>query len=224
MNKIVLNGVIYKIENSEAFVYGLEDIAHTYNVTITEMVQGYPVTEIKHQAFWNSNLRAIVLPQSIIAIDDSAFDNCRKLIEVHQLGQHQKKAITISSCAFHNCVKLRTIIFARDMLLVGERQFAGCKTLKMLPAICGDSSFKKYAFHDCVKLEQLTFVGSKYMMVDDDAFINCPKLRKFIFCCKVIPSQYLLQLLYNAVVFVNPEAEAMLDLVYDGYDVRFIPT
>lgn len=223
MNKIVLNGIIYKIENDEAVVCGLEDVAHTYNVTIPETVQGYPVTKIKYLAFWDSNLRAIMLPQSIITIDNAAFENCQKLIEVYQLGQHQKTAITIGGCAFHNCVKLRTVIFARDMLLVGERQFAGCKALKMLPAICGASSFKKYAFHDCVKLEQLTFVGSKYMMVDDDAFINCPKLKKFIFCCKVIPSQYLLQLLYNAVVFVNPEAKDMLDLVFNGYDVRFIP-
>lgn len=223
MAKFSVDGVIYKIQNNEAFVCGLDDPVHTHNVMIPGMVQGCPVTEIKHRAFWNSNLRTIILPQSIIAIDDSAFDNCKKLIEIHQLGEHHKRVITIGSCAFHNCVKLRTVIFARDMLLVGERHFAGCRNLKMLPSICGVSSFKKYAFLDCVTLEELTFVGPSKMSVEDDAFINCPKLKKFIFCCKVIPSQYLLQLLYNAVVFVNPEAKDMLDLFFNGYDVRFIP-
>ena len=221
--KFSLDGVIYKIHNGEAFVYGLTHPNSTNSVVIPSHIQTYPVTEIKHKAFYESNIKTITLPNSIIAIDESAFEECQKLVSVIQVGAYSTRAISINGYAFRKCVKLRNLVLKHDMLLLGQRQFAFCKSLQTLPNIISVSSFFDGTFYNCEKLTELEFVGPNNLLIDNNTFSNCPNLKKFTFRCKVKMNQYLLRELQNAIIFVEDKNKAMLDMAYLGYNVNVIP-
>lgn len=219
--KFSLDGIIYKIENSEAFVYGLTN-PNVNSVVIPSHVQGYRVTEIKHKAFYGSKIKTITLPNSIIAINESAFEECKNLLSVIQLGSYSTRAIAIDGYAFCKCVKLQRLTLKHDMLLLGQKHFAFCESIQTLPPIYGVSSFFDGAFYNCNKLTTLEFVGPHKLLLGDNTFSNCPNLKNFKFLCKVAVTPYVLRLLADANIYVEKDNKQLTDLAYMGYNVILV--
>ena len=80
---------------------------------------------IGEDAFYNSYLASINLPDSLLSIGDYAFSNCSKLTSISL----PDNLISIGEDAFWSCVNLRSIEIPLSVTSVGEDAFSACKNL-----------------------------------------------------------------------------------------------
>jgi hypothetical protein len=109
------------------------------------------LTAIEANAFWNTRLGRVVLPQSLASLGEGAFMDCIALTNVvlppaiHTMGAgafSRCSALptisipaglaTIENYAFAECSALTNVTLANGLLRVGESAFQGCAAL---PAI-----------------------------------------------------------------------------------------
>ena len=77
--------------------------------------KSYPVTVIDREAFYGMKMKSLVLPDSVVEIKDSAFENCDRLRDVI-LGKNLKK---IGASAFEWCENLRYMPIPASVQQVG---------------------------------------------------------------------------------------------------------
>ena len=76
-------------------------------IIIPETFRGYTVTSINYEAFYNTDIVSVVIPDSVTHIDASAFYNCDKLTTV-TIGSG---VVSIGRSAFYNCKSLTTVYY-----------------------------------------------------------------------------------------------------------------
>ena len=71
----------YEIRDGEVVLGGLRDESWSLSeIVIPEKIEGYPVTSIGNDAFWNwRNLTSIEIPEGVTSIGPEAFYHCRSL-------------------------------------------------------------------------------------------------------------------------------------------------
>lgn len=77
--------------------------------------KSYPVTVIDREAFYGMKMTSLVLPDSVVEIKDSAFENCDRLRDVY-LGNNLKK---VGNSAFEWCENLRYMPIPASVRQVG---------------------------------------------------------------------------------------------------------
>ena len=110
----------------------------------------YAVTDIEQEAFaGKSGLRAVKLPDCVIAIHDAAFAGCENLEKV-ELNEGLKD---ISAASFAGCTKLRQITIPYSVEYIGARAFQGCSNLSSV-VFYGEKRMGKDVFCECPSLSQ----------------------------------------------------------------------
>ena len=131
------------------------------------------VTEIERNAFFETGLRNIQLPEKLTLIGGGAFCNCKNLKQV-QLPPQLKK---LGEGAFFNCENLAQIQLPSQLNKLGGDAFRDCTSLDKIdiPAglkqiesatFCntgltsvtlheGLTKIEDWAFHDCLKLKKI---------------------------------------------------------------------
>lgn len=131
------------------------------------------VTEIERNAFFETGLRNIQLPEKLTLIGGGAFCNCKNLKQV-QLPPQLKE---LGECAFFNCENLAQIQLPSQLNKLGGDAFRDCTSLDKIdiPAglkqiesatFCntgltsvtlheGLTKIEDWAFHDCLKLKKI---------------------------------------------------------------------
>ncbi len=95
-------------------------------VKVPKYHEGLPVTTIGYNAFSSAmNITKIVLPDSIVDIDDHAFKNCAALIEVEMQDGVQKLGREI----FGGCARLEKAIIPDSVVEIDQYIFKGCSSL-----------------------------------------------------------------------------------------------
>lgn len=88
------------------------------------------VTDIDQYAFQNCNyLTRVVIPPYVSSVAFSAFDGCRKLVEVMIQDGVLKQ---ISGCAFRNCSGLRRVWLPETLEEIGNSAFENCESLRSI--------------------------------------------------------------------------------------------
>lgn len=105
------------------------------------------ITKIGDQAFYESQITSLVLPNSVKTIGENAFSNCRSLTSIVLPESLQK----IENYSFYNCENLQSVTFPKSLLYIGYAAFFNCKRLSNIDIA-----------------ENLSFVGA-------DAFTNIPE-------------------------------------------------
>ena len=96
-----------------------------YNKVIIE--EG--IKTIKENAFYDMNVSEVVLPKSLICIEDNAFGgNNYCTIKKINLGSVEE----IGDCAFFGCKKLRKICLKKENISIGSSAFAYCSSLSKI--------------------------------------------------------------------------------------------
>ena len=141
------------------------------------------VTEIERNAFFETGLRNIQLPEKLTLIGGGAFCNCKNLKQV-QLPPQLKE---LGEGAFFNCENLTQIQLPAQLNKLGTDAFRNCTSLDKIdiPAgltqigpdtFCntgltsvtlheGLTKIEDWAFHDCLKLKKIripkpvTYIG-----------------------------------------------------------------
>ncbi len=131
------------------------------------------VNEIASNAFSNdSTLQRIVLPKTLVTIEQSAFENSTDLqiVEIEASEEIKKSSLYIQYRAFKNCTKLHTVILTtqeesdRRHVNIEAEAFSGCYNLRTIQ-ITGECNISDSAFDGCDK-DKLCFVCKKNSSVE----------------------------------------------------------
>lgn len=114
-------GSIYNIKTDRAWasIRPAEKIEIEGDVIVPSYVEyegkSYPVTIIDREAFYGMKIKSLELPDTVLEIKDSAFENCDRLRDV-RLGNNLKK---IGDSAFEWCENLRYMPMPASVRQVG---------------------------------------------------------------------------------------------------------
>lgn len=87
------------------------------------------IKNIDSQAFYNSKLTSVSIPNSVLTIDESAFGLCYGLKSV-EVGD---SVVYIGKMAFAECPSLNEVTFRSTIIgSIGTYVFKGCKGLKRI--------------------------------------------------------------------------------------------
>ena len=137
---------------------------------------GLPVTEISYDAFaGNKRITSVVIPDTVTAINDGAFEGCTALehVTLPQSLVRMNGAFegctaleeidlpegleTVGSAAFRGCTALRKISFPKTLKTICREAFAGCTALESLSFPAGLEVLGEAAFGDCVNLTSFNY-------------------------------------------------------------------
>ena len=101
----------YDIREGEVILGGLRDESWSLSeIVIPEKIEGYPVTSIGNDAFWNwRNLTSIEMPEGITSIGPAAFYGCSSLTSI----EIPEGVTSIGPEAFYHCRSLKSIIVSQ---------------------------------------------------------------------------------------------------------------
>lgn len=126
-------------------------------VVIPSELEGYKVTEIGLKAFYDCTfLTGVVIPNSIISIDNSAFAYCTSLTNV----TIPDSVTNIGSSVFYGCTALTSVILPKSATKIALKAFYGCTSLINIAIPDGVLSIGDYAFYGCKSLVSMTIPAS----------------------------------------------------------------
>ena len=154
----------------------------------------YTITALGVEAFWDSYLTAITLPDGLESIGDKAFYSCSSLTaidipsSVTSIGEEAFRSCTslkdvtlpdglesIGSYAFNSCTSLTAIEIPSSITSIAENTFGGCTSLKDVTLPDGLESIGSYAFRDCTSLTAIE-IPSSVTSMGASAFNGCTSL------------------------------------------------
>lgn len=145
---------------------------------VTEVTIPETVTTINMMAFYNcDNLESITIPEGVTSIPGACFYSCGKLSEVN-LPDGLK---TIAAEAFQACVSLESITIPSSVTNFGNRTFIGCTKLSEMifeePVSLKEIPY--YCFYN-TGFTTFTIPKSVTAILADAAFGNCSNLEEII--------------------------------------------
>ena len=128
---------------------------------------------IYHSTFkYDYVLKDIKLPNNIIKLGYSCFENCSKLMNVDLSAC--TKMTELPALGFRNCTSLTNIIFSSSLTILGEECFENCGISKI--DLMNIKRIRDNCFYECEKLEMIT--SSKLEQLDKECFRYCCQLSK----------------------------------------------
>lgn len=170
-------------------------------LNIPEYIDGYKVTNIGFRALSSQpSLKIIVIPETVVNIDEEAFYKCRALTEIIIPSSVK----SIGNRAFSNCDSLTEVTIPSSVTLIGSQIFSNSQNLTTVyynSPYTVDSNTNGYPSNhplwrckatkvifggECVPEGILNAISSvKEVVISDnvksigeDAFIGCPNLEK----------------------------------------------
>ena len=167
-------GIVYEVlSDGTAQVVMYEGTAT--RVRIAETYQGAPVTKITNEAFKNSNITSIVIPDSVTLIGNSAFYYCDRLTSV-VIGDG---VTSIGSNAFYECESLTNVVIGDNVTSIGYGAFVYCRSLTSIEIPDSVTSIGESAFYYCDGLTSIV-IPDGVTSIGDYAFYNCDSLTSIV--------------------------------------------
>lgn len=139
----------------DPLVFGANIASHTYDVEKECWVISFnqEVTRIGELAFNDCrSITSVVLPDSVTAIQYSAFKGCIQLTAI-TLGNSVTK---IGYGAFYGCSSLTSIVLPDSVTTIDSGAFNGCSSLESVTLGNGVVSIGTGAFAHCANLSEVT--------------------------------------------------------------------
>jgi hypothetical protein len=100
--------------------------ADDYVIVVPESINGEKVVSIGNGAFYANQTYAIVLPDSVISIDENAFFDCANMRYI-DLGEGLQ---SIGELAFCGCTNLKTVTFPDSLQKISSYIFQECDSIE----------------------------------------------------------------------------------------------
>jgi hypothetical protein len=129
---------------------------------------GDTVIGIGDDAFKNTNILTVVIPDSVTSINVRAFQNCGYLTEI----TIPNSVNNIGKNAFQNCSRLKTVVLPDGLECIEESTFENCESLSAIVIPDSVTSIGNSAFQNCSSLSSITIPDS-VTVIGDYAFFDC---------------------------------------------------
>ena len=148
----------------------------TSKVEILREINGKPVTEIVHRAFFNNNdITEVIMQDSIETIGYQAFLGCRNLSKI----KLSNKLKVISDGCFTSCKSLISIMLPDSVSVIKMQAFSFCSNLSEIELPNSLKTLSYGTFKNCTKLKTVS-LGLNVRKIENKAFENCRGLKEII--------------------------------------------
>ena len=128
------------------------------------------IKKIGTNAFVQSGISNISLPNTITELSEGVFKSCRNLSSI----ELPNTITAIDKDAFMGCDKLTSISLPNSITKIGEQAFYGCESLETINIPNQIKDIGRYAFHSCgIKEIQ---IPASIRIINEATFFNCQKL------------------------------------------------
>jgi hypothetical protein len=135
----------------------------------------YGVTEIEKRAFLKcSNLRSVVIPNSVTKIGEYAFQGCTSLESI----DIPYSVTEIGEYAFSKCAKLRHITLPKKLLVIADHLFWQCNSLESVLIPNSLEKINGSAFKECTFLEYVK-IPENVKKINSTAFCSVKSIKSF---------------------------------------------
>ena len=126
---------------------------------------------IGSNAFHNTKLNSISIPENIISIANEAFTGCTSLENVII----EASLTVLPSRMFDGCTNLQNVTLPKATTTIGNKTFKNCSSLTSLPEGDGLVKFDENAFEGCKGFTELT-LPKNIQTIGNYAFKDCTNL------------------------------------------------
>ena len=167
-------------ENEEGKTGDVEELSIPYGTLFVKphTLKDYPfvkyvnipstVTTICENAFRDSQLEIIIIPDTVILIGEYAFSGCTNLKSIII----PRSVKSIGDGAFSGCRNLKSIDLSdSSVTTIGESAFGGCSELANLVIPNSVTSIGNFAFSSCLALQEINIPDS-VTHIGDSLFMN----------------------------------------------------
>ena len=152
---------------------------------------------IDFEAFLNSSLTSVSIPDSVIEIGEAAFYVCRSLNSAYfgiadggadtcdvttSVGLASPKVKTIPSFCFFGCLNMTTLVLPDSLTTIEPEAFGGCRNISSPLLMPNIKTIRSRAFDSCISLAKVS-VGQAMFNQDEPcpgiephAFENCGEI------------------------------------------------
>ncbi len=154
--------VIYRyvpVENQGDFVYTENDGGITLtavnlsdsSITVPSVIDGKTVIKIGDRAFASSSATAITIPNTVIEMGASVFENCSNLQQVTLSANLSFADVNL----FKNCVSLTSVSLPGKLTVLSDGMFLGCSSLTSLSLPDSLEEIGSHVFGGCTSLTDI---------------------------------------------------------------------
>ena len=175
VNEFEVDGIKYAdIDDVSVKVIGYNKELLPEDLVIPETVEGKTVTEIGERAFFKTNIKSVIVPQTVTTIGQSAFSTILSLTSATILGNITE----ISNGVFYYCPHLSEVSLPDSIKHIGDEAFGTCR-LENFQLPKNLETIGSYAFRGC-GMTQLTIPASLHT-IGNHGFDGLYNLTKVIF-------------------------------------------
>ena len=153
-----------------------------FNIPQTVKIDGmeYPVTRIDDEAFKNSTVVMIELPDGIKSIGESAFSLCKNLISIKIPDSVEGQ---IGKRCFYGCGMLKSVQIGEGITKIENNSFENCSKLEKVVLPDNVAVISATSFNGCTNLASISFGKGITSIIEgyaSHAWEGCSSLNKII--------------------------------------------
>ncbi len=136
------------------------------HVVVPQTVGGHTITSISGAFSNNTNIKSVIIPDTVTGIFGGCFENCKNLESINIPDSVTK----IGSRAFEGCSSLETIDIPDSVTLIDDEAFLFCHSLKEITIPESVTEIGNNAFAYCENLSTININKNPDLIISGSAF------------------------------------------------------
>ncbi len=162
----------YKISRDAAGITVHGYLGKDPEIVLPDTFVGQTVVAVNEYAFiYNTTLKSVSMPISIVNVDRGVFYECTSL----EYAELPKNCATVGQYLFYGCTSLKTVVLPDVLKEVPRYCFSRCSSLEKVSLPSTTKVIGDYAFANCPALQDV-YVSKYTNSISDTAFENSPQV------------------------------------------------
>ncbi len=141
------------------------------DIVIASEYNGKPVAKIANNAFGGTSITSVIIPESVISINDEAFKKCSSLTSI----TIPDSVTYIGMAVFYYCTNLKSAIIGNGITNIYYNAFEKCTSLESVTLGNRVEVINHSAFLNCTSLASIN-IPEGVTSIGNSAFFNCSSL------------------------------------------------